>query len=112
VDERHAVRSLSGKESRSISALYSRVLNLKTQDHIALPGSIDISPSNMDRSCLGARRTKTDRIWINSCCIKTVGAENRDVYVFGAVGVYFVSITLWSDIEGNHHSSALELNRP
>lgn len=91
-------------------ALDARIEDLKPDDEITLSISIDISPTEMDRSCLSPGCTKTDRVWINRGRVKAVTAENRHIDLFAATRIYFVGIAAWSNIHGNEHSS-LELNR-
>jgi len=63
----------------------------------------------MDRTRFSACRPKTDGIRINGSGIKAVDAENCHINIMTAVGIYFVSVTKGSNINGNQ-PSLLELD--
>jgi hypothetical protein len=71
--------------------------------------SIDISPTNMNRSGLSPHCTKADGLRINGGRIKAIDAENCHVDVVGAVRVNCAGLTARSNVYGNQ-SLSLEIN--
>ena len=49
---------------------------------------------------------------INGGGVKALNAENCHIDIFAAAGIDSIGVFPWPDIDGNHHSSALEFDRP
>src|SRR5437870_13687653 len=110
-DDWKPLRNLSRKQSGSIPTPDSCILDLKTQNHVAVSVSIHISPPDMNRRCLSPCCTEPDRVQIYSGCVETVNTENRHTDISTAVGIDSISIAVRSNINGDDHGS-LKLNCP
>ena len=64
----------------------------------------------MYRSCLSAYSTEPHGVRIKGGCIKALGAENCDINILAAIGIYSIGVAARSNVDGNQHSP-LELNR-
>src|SRR5262245_26918060 len=90
--DRQPLKSLSREGRRSIPALNSCILDLKTQNHVEVSVSVHIPYRTTDRSGLHTGCTKTDGIRINAGRIKSIHAENCHIDVFVTAWIYSIGI--------------------